>query len=59
MTEKRMFQNGIHYHRTVIPAAGFYEWSRLKEKKIHFTGRIEPLFIWLDFMIGLVRKIGL
>ena len=34
VTEKRMFQNGIHYHRTVIPAAGFYEWSRLKEKNI-------------------------
>ena len=33
VTEKRMFQNGIHYHRTVIPAAGFYEWSFLYNKK--------------------------
>lgn len=32
VTEKRMFQSGIHYHRAVIPAAGFYEWSKLKEK---------------------------
>ena len=58
MTEKECFKMESIINRTVIPAAGFYEWSRLK-KKIHFTGRIEPLFIWLDFMIGLVRKIGL
>ena len=27
-------ENGIQYHRILIPASGFYEWNRLKEKNI-------------------------
>ena len=30
--DKPVFQNGILYHRILIPASGFYEWNQLKEK---------------------------
>ena len=30
--DKPSFQNGILYHRLLIPAGGFYEWNPLKEK---------------------------
>lgn len=30
--EKKMFANGIHYHRAVIPSTLFYEWNQKKEK---------------------------
>src|SRR5699024_9435651 len=30
--EKKLFQNGIRNHRSVVPAAGFYEWNRNREK---------------------------
>ncbi|MCC8151590.1 MAG: SOS response-associated peptidase [Lachnospiraceae bacterium] len=30
--EKKLFQNGIRYHRAVILAKHFYEWNALKEK---------------------------
>lgn len=30
--DKKMFQSGIRHHRIVIPARGFYEWNRRKEK---------------------------
>lgn len=30
--DKSSFRNGILYHRILIPASGFYEWNRLKEK---------------------------
>ena len=29
--DKPAFQNGILYHRILIPASGFYEWNQLKE----------------------------
>lgn len=32
--DKPSFQNGILYHRLLIPASGFYEWNRQKEKNI-------------------------
>jgi len=32
--DKPSFQNGILYHRILIPASGFYEWNRIKEKNI-------------------------
>lgn len=33
---RKLFHNGIHYHRAVIPASGFYEWNRNKEKNLFF-----------------------
>lgn len=30
--EKKVFENGIRYHRAVIPVSFFYEWNRNKEK---------------------------
>lgn len=30
--EKRMFRTSIMEHRCIIPASGFYEWNRAKEK---------------------------
>ena len=32
--DKPSFQNGILYHRLLIPAGGFYEWNSLNEKSI-------------------------
>lgn len=34
--EKRIFQNGISYHRAVIPVSGFYEWNHQKEKNTFY-----------------------
>ena len=37
--DKPSFQNGILYHRLLIPAGGFYEWNSLKEKEyLYQTG---------------------
>ena len=30
--DKPSFRNGILHHRVLIPASGFYEWNRMKEK---------------------------
>ena len=30
--DKKIFENGIRYHRAVIPASHFYEWNTNKEK---------------------------
>ena len=35
----------IHYHRAVIPAAGFYEWSRQKEKNTFYRKDGKPLYL--------------
>lgn len=43
--EKRMFQNGIRYHRAVVPAAGFYEWNRQKEKNTFFRKDSRVLYM--------------
>ena len=32
--DKPSFRNGILYHRILIPASGFYEWNRIKEKNV-------------------------
>lgn len=32
--DKHSFRNGILYHCILIPASGFYEWNRLKEKNV-------------------------
>ena len=29
--DKPSFQNGILYHRLLIPAGGFYEWNSMKK----------------------------
>lgn len=42
---KRMFQNGIRYHRAVVPAAGFYEWNRQKEKNTFFRKDSRVLYM--------------
>lgn len=34
--DKPSFLNGILYYHILIPASGFYEWSRLKEKNTFF-----------------------
>ena len=30
--EKKLFSEGIHHHRAIIPAKHFYEWNKNKEK---------------------------
>lgn len=42
---KRMFQNGIRYHRAVVPATGFYEWNRQKEKNTFFRKDSNVLYM--------------
>lgn len=49
--EKPTFREGIKNHRIVIPAAGFYEWSRKKEK-YRFRRTDSPVL----FMAGCFRR---
>ena len=46
--DKIVFQNGILYHRILIPASGFYEWNRLKEKNT-FTRPAAPVLYMAGF----------
>lgn len=48
--EKPTFREGIKNHRIVIPAAGFYEWNRKKEK-YRFRRTDSPVL----FMAGCFR----
>lgn len=43
--EKRMFRNGVRYHRAIIPATHFYEWNRNKEKNTFYRNDDRPLFL--------------
>lgn len=51
--DKPSFSNGIWYHRIVIPASGFYEWNRLKEKNTFTRSNASVLYLagfcdWFD-----------
>ena len=46
--DKIAFRNGILYHRILIPASGFYEWNRLKEKNT-FTRPDAPVLYMAGF----------
>lgn len=43
--DKASFRNGILYHRVLIPASGFYEWNRLKEKNTFTRPDARVLYI--------------
>ncbi len=43
--DKRMFSNGIRYHRAVIPADHFYEWNANKEKYIFRRNDGKPVLM--------------
>lgn len=43
--EKPMFTNGIRYHRAIIPARHFYEWSVNREKNTFFRLDRRPLYL--------------
>ncbi|MDO4523688.1 MAG: SOS response-associated peptidase family protein [Eubacteriales bacterium] len=45
VTEKRLFQNGIRYHRAVIPARHFYEWNVNREKNIFSRKDSSTMFL--------------
>ena len=49
--EKRMFREGVESRRIVVPAAGFYEWNKNKEKNI-FYRKGQPVL----FMAGLYNR---
>ena len=53
--DKIAFRNGLLYHRILIPASGFYEWNRLKEKNT-FTSQMLRCYIWRVFVTGLRMK---
>ena len=42
---KPAFQNGILYHRILVPASGFYEWNHLKEKNMFTRSDSATLYI--------------
>lgn len=42
--DKPLFRDSIASRRCVIPAAGFYEWNRLKEKSVFRHPDGEPIF---------------
>lgn len=42
--EKPMFQESIRCRRCVIPASGFYEWNREKEKFTFFLPEKRPMY---------------
>lgn len=43
--EKRMFSESVRKRRAVIPAAGFYEWNRKKEKAVFFPVDSRVLYL--------------
>lgn len=43
--EKKIFADGIQYHRAVIPASHFYEWNQRKEKNIFESQDGEILYL--------------
>jgi len=43
--DKPSFQNGILYHRLLIPADGFYEWNSQKEKSTFFRSDSSVLYM--------------
>ena len=49
--EKPMFRDAVLHRRAVIPAAGFYEWDRNKQKHTFYREGRAPLF-----MAGCYRK---
>lgn len=53
--EKKMFRESVLQRRLVIPAAGFYEWNRKKEK-VTFTSAIKEQPIL--YMAGFYNKYG-
>lgn len=53
--EKKMFRESVLRRRLVIPAAGFYEWNRKKEK-VTFTSAVKEQPIL--YMAGFYKKYG-
>lgn len=49
--EKWMFRDSVRQRRIVIPAAGFYEWNRRKEKNT-FTRKDRPVL----YMAGIYNR---
>ena len=49
--EKKMFCDSVEHRRAVIPAAGFYEWNRHKEKST-FTRKDSPVL----YMAGIYSR---
>ena len=53
--EKKMFRESVLKRRLIIPAAGFYEWNRKKEK-VTFTSAVKEQPIL--YMAGFYNKYG-
>ena len=43
--EKRMFRENLRKRRCMIPAGGFYEWNRQKEKAVFYRPDHRPLYL--------------
>ena len=46
--EKKMFRESVEHRRLTIPAAGFYEWNKNKEKNI-FYKKSQPVLYMAGF----------
>ena len=53
--EKKMFRESVLRRRLIIPAAGFYEWNRKKEK-VTFTSAVKEQPIL--YMAGFYNRFG-
>ena len=53
--EKKMFRESVLKRRLIIPASGFYEWNRKKEK-VTFTSAVEEQPIL--YMAGFYNRYG-
>lgn len=51
---KRFFKDALYYRRCVIPATGFYEWSRETKLKYLFSARDSEMI----FMAGAYNEYG-
>ena len=55
--ERRTFKESVLHRRCVIPAKGFWEWNKSKEK-FSLSGRIPRSCLWRDAMTALTGRNG-
>ena len=50
--DKTMFSESINHRRLVIPASGFYEWDKEKNKVSFFRGDKKPIYLAGFYMLS-------
>ena len=54
--ERRMFRDSVEHRRCVIPAKGFYEWNRDREK--YFYEKEDEPVLWMAVVKALAPALG-